>query len=153
MSSFQTAQGIRSPHLRSQRGKGEGALSSADIFANYAKSHICISSAFQSVLFSPVPGSLPTSSRFPLKARMFAALAFVHADYVFEAFVQLAADLPDELIPIANYFEDTYLGSVRRGQCRPPRLEPNMWSVYDRVNEDLPKLQACQSFVVISAEN
>ena len=76
---------------------------------------------------------------FALKARMFAALAFVPADNVIEAFEQLAADLPDELIPIADYFEDTYLGSVRRGQRRPPRFEPTMWSVYDRVNEDLPR--------------
>ena len=61
---------------------------------------------------------------------MFAALAFVHADYVIEAFVQLAADLPDELIPIADYFEDT--NAV-------PQDSSPICGQYTTVNEDLQR--------------
>ena len=76
---------------------------------------------------------------FALQARMLAAMAFVPAPDVDAAFAELTRNVPEELLPILDYFEDTYLGAVRRGIRRAPRFPATMWSIYDRVTAELPR--------------
>ena len=45
-----------------------------------------------------------------LKCKMLVALAFIPAEYVIEAFETLSDDIEDALIPLLNYFEDTWIG-------------------------------------------
>ena len=58
-----------------------------------------------------------TDANFALQCRMIGALAFVPPADVPDAFDSLAAHIPGELIPVLDYFEDTYIG-------RPVRREP-----------------------------
>ena len=66
---------------------------------------------------------------------MIVAIAFVPVQHIEEAINQLGDNLPGELLPVLDYFEDTYLGRVnRRGDGRrSPTFEPSMWSVYERI--------------------
>ena len=70
---------------------------------------------------------------------MLAAMAFVPAPDVDDAFAELARNVPEELLPILDFFEDTYLGAVRRGIRRAPCFPATMWSIYDRVTAELPR--------------
>lgn len=79
-----------------------------------------------------------SDDRFSHKARMFAALAYVPPEELNNAVAELSPELPDELVPVLNYFEDFYIGrltgirpdgTVTR---RPPRFPFEMWSVYQR---------------------
>ena len=61
-----------------------------------------------------------TDAEFAIKCRMIAALAFVKQNYVEDAFEELCESSPDELGPIIDYFEDTYIGRKRRRNRAPP---------------------------------
>ena len=77
-------------------------------------------------------------AEFSVSARMIPSLAFVPVDDIIDSFVELANALPDELQPILDYFEDTYIGPMRRGRRRAPMFSPTMWSTYARVVANLP---------------
>lgn len=65
---------------------------------------------------------------------MIAALAFVNPQHVAAAFEELVtnAEFPQEALPVANYFEDTYIGRIdRRGQHEPLFLIA-LWNVHER---------------------
>ena len=52
---------------------------------------------------------------------MFLALAFLPVDEVSDAFDELMADYPPEVMPLVNYFEDNYVGwRSRYGDRRQP---------------------------------
>lgn len=64
---------------------------------------------------------------------MVLALAFVPEDDVAETFDLLAAQAPEEVEPILDYFQNTYVtGRPRRGRRRavPPRYVPKLWNHY-----------------------
>ncbi|XP_018494422.1 uncharacterized protein LOC108864036 [Galendromus occidentalis] len=75
---------------------------------------------------------------FALKARMIAALAFVPPSELDNAVAELSPVLPEELIPVLNYFEDIYIGRMNRIRAdgtvdrRTPQFPVEMWSVYQR---------------------
>ncbi|XP_018496583.1 uncharacterized protein LOC108864821 [Galendromus occidentalis] len=84
-----------------------------------------------------------TDGNFSLSSRMIAGLAFVPPSSMDNVIAELAVFLPEELMPVLKYFEDTYVGSLRH--IRPDgsvvRQEPlfpvRMWSVYERtINND-----------------
>ena len=69
---------------------------------------------------------------------MIFALAFVHPIHLDNAIAELAAHLPQELMPVLKYFEDTYVGpllhvlpngAINRGLALFPA---SIWSVHDR---------------------
>ena len=65
---------------------------------------------------------------------MIGALAFVPLADVPDAFDSLAAHVPDELVPVLNYFEDIYIGRPnRRGARHNPLFQIVFWNMYDRV--------------------
>ena len=75
-----------------------------------------------------------TDANFALQCRMIGALAFVPPADVTNAFDALAAHVPDELVPVLDYFEDTYIGRPnRRGVRRNPLFSIAFWNMYNRV--------------------
>nr|CAD7427422.1 unnamed protein product [Timema monikensis] len=75
------------------------------------------------------------NTEFCLKARMISALAFVPENDLDQALDLLAEELPDNLQPLIDWFEDNYIGRRnRRGVGRRVALfPPNMWFLYTRV--------------------
>ncbi|KAK9692766.1 hypothetical protein QE152_g34939 [Popillia japonica] len=73
-------------------------------------------------------------AEFALRAKMVLALAFVPIAGLDEYIDALANDLPVELQPLLNWFEDSYVGRLnRRGNGRrPPMFHPTMWNLYRR---------------------
>ncbi|KAK0414909.1 hypothetical protein QR680_011672 [Steinernema hermaphroditum] len=72
---------------------------------------------------------------FAIKCRSIVALSFLKPEDVEEGIDTLEAILPPELVPVLNYFEDTYVGRLnpRTLNRRPPTFPISMWSVHDRV--------------------
>ena len=64
------------------------------------------------------------------------ALAFVPVHDIEHAFEEL--DLPLGIDNLVNYFEDTYIGQLRRGRRTQPRFPQSMWNVHSRVINSLP---------------
>ena len=59
---------------------------------------------------------------------------FCTTDDVVASFEALSDNLPAELDPVLEYFEDSYIGRPdRRGIRRNPLFPIIFWSVYDRV--------------------
>ena len=71
--------------------------------------------------------------------KMLVALAFVPADDVCDVFESLQDVMPPELEELTNYFEDTWIGRPFRRRRRDAVFKPELWSVFDRVQGDLPK--------------
>ncbi|KAB0799136.1 hypothetical protein PPYR_07016 [Photinus pyralis] len=75
---------------------------------------------------------------FALAAKMVTALPFVPHQHLDEAIDMLGNELPPELQPLLEWFEDTYVGRLnRRGNGRRPGMfPPQMWNMYERVLHD-----------------
>ncbi|CAN7940556.1 unnamed protein product, partial [Ixodes pacificus] len=71
--------------------------------------------------------------------RMLPALAFLPLGDVDAAFESLTEILPDEAMPIAAYFVDTYLGRRRGARRISPVFAPSLWNVSEEVNQQLPR--------------
>ncbi|XP_076036661.1 uncharacterized protein LOC143022389 [Oratosquilla oratoria] len=83
-----------------------------------------------------------TDTRFALRMRMLPALAFGPIATVTDAF-ELLCDNNTFLHAaqeVVDYFEDTWIGRPnRRNGRRPPLFRHDMWNMYSRVLDDLPK--------------
>ena len=74
------------------------------------------------------------------KMKMLAALAFVPPNLVLHYFEVLFDEIPAELEPLYNYFEDNYLGRpTRHVQRRAPNFAIEMLSMYQRSDLGLPR--------------
>ena len=71
--------------------------------------------------------------------RMIPALAFVPADDVVNAFEELSRVLPPEVEPLADYFEDNYIGRPQRRGWRESPYPIALWNMRDRVDEELSR--------------
>ena len=70
---------------------------------------------------------------------MLAALAFVPSNSVLLYFEVLSDDIPAELEPLYDYFEDNYLGRpARHGQRCAPNFAIEMWSICQGAELGLP---------------
>lgn len=73
--------------------------------------------------------------QFALWIRMIPSLAFLPPSDVVNVFEQLIEnpDFPQDALPLANYFEDTYIGRLRGrlGRQR-PLFSIDMWNMYNR---------------------
>lgn len=71
------------------------------------------------------------------------ALAFVPLQDVNNTFEQFTAALDEEMDEILEdfltYFEATWIGIVQRGRRRRPAFPQELWNVYERVVQDLPR--------------
>ena len=68
-----------------------------------------------------------------------AALAFVPENDTQRYFDILSQNIDQDLDVIVDYIEENYIGVIRRGRFRRPRFPISWWSVYDRVNQNLPR--------------
>lgn len=71
--------------------------------------------------------------------KMLLSLSFVPVDDVIMAFEELAENCPNSLDPIINYWEDNYIGRIRRNRRASPRFAIAIWNVYSRVENGLPR--------------
>ena len=71
--------------------------------------------------------------------RMISALAFCPKNKVTAAFETLSEIILEEAIPIMDYFEDTYIGKPHRRCRRSHIFDIDIWNMYSRVLDDLPK--------------
>ena len=70
---------------------------------------------------------------------MICALAFVPTRDIEASFTILSQYCGLAEAPILDYLETYYIVELRRGVQRPPMFEHTLWSVYDRVINNLPK--------------
>ena len=70
---------------------------------------------------------------------MLAALAFVPLNDAINAFVTVVAQMPEQLDPIIDYFENNYRGVMHRRGRRRPRFPLELWNLNNRVEEEIPK--------------
>ena len=70
---------------------------------------------------------------FRTNIRMICALAFVATEDIEMCFTTLSQHCGLVEAPILDYFETNYIGELRRGVRRPPIFEHTIWSVYERV--------------------
>ena len=76
---------------------------------------------------------------FSNNVKMLAALAFIPLNDVINAFVTVVAQMPEQLDPIIDYFENNYIGVMHRRGRRRPRFPLELWNVNNRVEEEIPK--------------
>jgi len=67
--------------------------------------------------------------------KMFSCLAFVPVRDVKRRFAQVVQIIPEALLPLACYMEDTYVGN----NFVAPLFDIEFWNVSDRVNNGIPK--------------
>ena len=71
--------------------------------------------------------------------RSMAALAFVPVNDIVESFETFSDNIPEVAQPVVDYFEDTYIGRQQRRGRRNPRFPHTMWSIHERVVNNLPR--------------
>ena len=81
---------------------------------------------------------------FSLHVRMIMALAFVplaDLDTAFDdLFTEIRTNYNNEMDVVLNYFEDTYMGRLRRnGRRDNPMFSQDMWNMYTRTRDHLPR--------------
>lgn len=78
-----------------------------------------------------------TEANFCVSTKLIIALAFIPLCDLEIATDELADELPDELMPLFEWFEEFYIGKKNRrnGNRRKPRYSPDMWNLHQRVLE------------------
>jgi hypothetical protein len=76
---------------------------------------------------------------FRLNVKMLLALSFVPCPNVVGAFENLVATFDDIMTPMVDYWEDNYVGRMRRNRRGNPRFPIVLWNVYDRLADGLPR--------------
>lgn len=74
-----------------------------------------------------------------MHVKMMLALSFVPVADVPAAFDVLVDDCPPLMMPLTEYWEDTYIGRQRRGRRANPRFALLLWNMRDRVIDNLPR--------------
>ena len=96
-------------------------------------------SIYRRVQAASLQSKYRNEDEFSIKIRMIPALAFLPINNVAEAFETLEEVMPAEAQPILDYFEDTYIGRLRRRNRRAPWFPISMWNMHERVILDLPR--------------
>ncbi|CAI6361521.1 unnamed protein product [Macrosiphum euphorbiae] len=84
----------------------------------------------------------PENRSIKIAAQMTGALAFVPPEKVVETFDELLEKVPDDYMPIAEYFEINYIrGRQARGRRKgtEPRFPPTLWNQYHAVLQRLAR--------------
>ena len=76
---------------------------------------------------------------FRANVSMIAALALVPVDDIIPAFEALTEHCGADEEPILDYFEVNYIGELRRARRRDPLFAHELWNIYRRVEDDLPR--------------
>ncbi len=70
---------------------------------------------------------------------MIPALAFVPEPQVVDVFEAVSDHVNDELQPVLDYFEDSYIGRPQRRGRRPPMFPVSSWNQHQRTLDGLPR--------------
>ncbi|KAL3867176.1 hypothetical protein ACJMK2_044398 [Sinanodonta woodiana] len=73
-----------------------------------------------------------------ITVKMLLALSFIPVIDVCTAFEHLVEASPAEIMPLVDYWEDTYIGRRRRNRRGYPHFPLADWNVHNRVAENLP---------------
>ena len=76
---------------------------------------------------------------FAIKAKIIPALAFIPERNVIEAFELLQETLTSEFDDLLAYFEDKYIGRIKRSRRVTPQYPVNLWNMYERTNSLMPR--------------
>jgi hypothetical protein len=76
---------------------------------------------------------------FRLNVKMLLALSFVPRAHVIGAYEDLVETFDDTMTPIVDYWEDNYIGRLRRNRRANPRFAIDLWNVHDRLVDGLPR--------------
>ena len=78
---------------------------------------------------------------FAMMVRMIGALAFVPIADIADVFEELREHTENinEMQQLLDYFEDNYIGRVRRRGRVVPLYEPHIWNIHNRVENELPR--------------
>lgn len=101
--------------------------------------HLC-QNVFRHVQGKGLQQAYVNDETLSLHVRMLMALPFLPPDDVIDGFVELADDCSDELEPVVEYFESTYIGKRHRnGRWRHPLFPIPSWNVHNRAELGLPR--------------
>jgi len=78
-------------------------------------------------------------ANFALQARMIPALAFVPINDVEDAIDELFTERSQELIPMLDWLENSYIGRPHWRSRHPPQYPLEMWNVYDSVIQNMDR--------------
>ena len=110
-----------------------------DVFPNASKTGCFVhltQNIHRRIQGAGLQGTCEGDANFALQCRMISALAFVPPGDVADAFETLSGEVPDELTPIMDCFEDNNIGrNDRRGFRRAPLFGIDLWNQYNRVLE------------------
>ena len=116
--------------------------SAEDVFTN-ATVHGCFYHLTQNVYRKVQAEGLQTAycenPELATQVRMLMAIAFVPLTDVVSAFEAVQEAALPEITPIVDYFEDTYVGRMRRRTRAPPRYPPAQWNIHARLEIGLPR--------------
>lgn len=70
---------------------------------------------------------------------MIPALAFIPPDDVVHAFEYIQDTLDDELEGLLDYFEDSYIGRMKRSGRANPKFAIRSWNVYEATLQQAPR--------------
>lgn len=73
---------------------------------------------------------------FSIAIKMILALAFIKIEDLNNAIDLLTTEIPDEVLPLLDWFEEYYIGRIIRNRRRSARFPPELWNVYERVLND-----------------
>ena len=74
-----------------------------------------------------------------MAVKLFAIFFFTYIVTVHEAFEELYDIMPEESMPILDYFEDHYIGRPCRRGSREPTFSIPLWNMYVRTNNQLSR--------------
>ena len=103
--------------------------------------HLC-QNVYRHVINEGLKGVYETDADFATCIRCIPAIALMRENDIEEAFDALVSDLnfDQRCMPIADYFEDTYVGRPqRRGRRRPPTFPHTLWNVHNRTLQDMDR--------------
>jgi hypothetical protein len=76
---------------------------------------------------------------FRLQVKMMLALSFVPPADVIAAFEEFVETCENTMVSLIDYWEDNYIGRHRRNRRANPRFAIDLWNVYDRLANGLPR--------------
>ncbi|XP_015120521.1 uncharacterized protein LOC107043501 [Diachasma alloeum] len=88
-----------------------------------------------------------TNENFSIAIRQITSLAFLTATEIPPAWDELKEEIPEKAKPIVDWFDDNYVHGkvIRLLRGKPkrsaPKFPPSLWSVHDRMEENLPRTQ------------
>ena len=123
----------------------KGLMNAFGAYFPQAQTHGCFFHLVQSVKRHIASCGLSrryrTEPDFALKAKQISAIAFAPTHRIEEALSALRTDLPSDLQPVLDYFEDNYVGKLYMtaagtAERRVPTFSVSMWTVYNRTLND-----------------